>query len=161
MKPSCSSHVALIRALHDAGMKERQPADDLLDVVRVLLLLQGAILIATTIEAIVWGTLFSGAPGAAALMSAGAAGIVLIARLRVRPDRRRLRRLVYVVESVILATFVIDAALAIALAHALPPVAAIFTDCALPFSVVFLLRRSSGVRTPAPLGGAGLLEGSR
>lgn len=161
MKPSCSSHVALIRALHDAGMKERQPADDLLDVVRALLLLQGAILVATTVEAVVWGTLFSGAPGAPALMSAVAAGIVLIARLGVRPDRRRLRRLVYVVEGLILATFVIDAALAIALAHALPPLAAVVTDCVLPFSLVFLLRRSSGVRAPAPVGGAGLLEGSR
>lgn len=161
MKPSCPSNVALIRALHDAGMKERQSADDLLDVVRVLLLLQGAILIATTIEAVVWGTLFSGAPGAAALLSAVAAGIVLIARLRIRPDRRRVRRLVSVVEGVILATFVIDAALAIVLAHALPPLTAICTDCVLPLVMVWLLRRSTRASAPAHLGGARLLEGSR
>ena len=142
-------------------MKERQPADDLLDVVRVLLLLQGAILIATTIEAIVWGFLFAGGAGVPALMSAGAAGIVLIARLRVRADRRRIRLFVYVVECVILATFVINAALAIALAHALPPVVAIFTDCVLPFAVVWLLRRSTrAARGSTQPGGAALLEAS-
>ncbi len=142
-------------------MNERQAADDLVDVVRVLLLLQGAILIAATIEATVWGVLFAGGAGVPTLMSGVAAAILLIARLRVRPDRRRIRRLVYVVECLILATFMIDAALAIALAHALPPVAAVLTNCVLPFAVVWLLRRSSRVTAPAPLGGAGLLEGSR
>jgi hypothetical protein len=133
------------------------PADDLLDVVRALLLTQGAILIATTIEAIVWGLAFAGAPGLPVLFSGAAAALVLIARVRVRPDRRRIRRFVYAVESVILATFVIDAALAIALAHALPPIAAVFTDGVLPLSLMLLLRRSTGVRTPGPLGGAGLV----
>jgi hypothetical protein len=143
MKPSCSANVALTRAPHDARMKERGPADDLLDVVRALLLLQGAILIATTIEAIIWGVLFSGTVGAPALMSAAAAAVVLLARLRVRPDRRRTRRLVYLVECAILATFVIDAVLAVALPHALPPPAAVFTGCVLPLSAVLLLRRST------------------
>ena len=157
MKPSRSVNVALIRAPHDARMKDRGPADDLLDVVRVLLLLQGAILLATTIEAVIWGVIFTGVAGAPALMSAAAAAGVLIARVRVRPDRRRIRRLVYLVEGVILATFTIDAGLAIAVAHALPPVAAIFTDGVLPFSLVWLLRRSTGLWTPAALGRVGLL----
>ena len=143
-------------------MKERQPADDLLDVVRVLLLLQGAILIATTIEAVVWGFLFSGGAGVPALMSVAAAAVVLIARLRVRSDRRHIRRLVYVVECVILATFVIDAALAIALAHALPPLAAVLTDFVLPLAVVWLLRRSTRVaRGSTQPSGVALLEGLR
>ena len=111
--------------------------------VRALLLLQGAILIATTIEAVIWGFLFSGTLGAPALVSAAAAGIVLVARPRMRPDRRRTRRLLYLVECVTLATFVVNAALAVVLAHALPPLAAMFTDCALPLSVVLLLRRST------------------
>ena len=47
----------------------RRPADDLLEVARALLLLQGAILIATTIEALVWAAVFPGASGSPALMS--------------------------------------------------------------------------------------------
>jgi len=143
-------------------VKERQPADDILDVVRVLLLLQGAILIATTIEAVVWGFLFSGGAGVPALLSVAAAAIVLIARLRLRSDRRRIRRLVYVVECVILATFVIDAALAITLAHAFPPLVAVFTDFVLPLAVVWLLRRSTrAARAWTQPSGVAFLEGSR
>ena len=131
--------------------EQPRPTNDILDVVRVLLLMQGAILIATSLEAIVWGMAFSGAPGLPVLMSGSAAAIVLIARQRVRPEHRRARRLVYVVECLILATFVLETALAIALAHAIPPAMAILTQLVLPFSVVYLLRRSARpVRAPMP-----------
>lgn len=136
---------------------EGRPADDVLDVARVLLLVQGAILVATTIEAVIWGVIFAGAPGAPALLSGAAAAAVLIARLRMRPDRRRIRRLVYVVESLILVTFAVDAALAIALAHALPPLAAMFTEGMLPLAVVVLLHRTAGARPAAPAGAAALV----
>ncbi len=139
---------------------ERRPADDLLDVVRVLLLVQGAILIATTIEAAVWGAAFSGAPGVPMLMSGIAAAIVLIARLRISADRPAARRLVYAVECVVLVTFALETALAIALAGALPPVAAVLTQLALPLSVVTLLRRASrSARGAMRPHGAGALEG--
>jgi hypothetical protein len=161
MKRSCSANATLMRAFHDASMNERRPAqnnvEDILAVVRVLLLLQGAILIATTLEAIIWGVIFSGTVGVAALMSGLAAAIALVARVRVRPDRRRIRRLTYVVEGAILATFLIDLAAALVLAHALPPLAAIFTDGLLPLAVVWLLRRSTRAAAPAPLGGTGLV----
>jgi hypothetical protein len=148
MKRSCSGNVALMGAHQDRRMQiERRPADDLLDVVRVLLLVQGAILIATTIEAAVWGVAFSGAPGVPMLMSGAAAAIVLIARLRITVSGRpTARRLVYAVECVVLVTFVLESALAIALAGALPPVAAVLTQLALPLSVVTLLRRSRSAR---------------
>ena len=139
---------------------DRRPADDLLDVVRVLLLAQGAILVATTIEATVWGVAFSGAPGVPMLMSGAAAAIVLIARLRISADRPTSRRLVYAVECVVLVTFVFETALAIALAGALPPVAAVLTQLALPLSVVALLRRASrSARRAMRPHGAGALEG--
>ena len=158
MKASSSTNAGLMRAPHDARMQiEGRPGDDLLDVVRALLLMQGAILIATTIEAVIWGVVFSGAPGVPALCSGAAAALVLAARLRLRPDRRLIRRLVYVVEVLILVTFAIDSALAIALAHALPPLAAMFTDGLLPLAVLLLLGRSAGVKTPSPVGGAGLV----
>ena len=140
----------------------RRYDEDLLDVARVLLLVQGAILVATTIEATVWGVAFSGAPGVPMLMSGAAAAIVLIARLRISADRPTSRRLVYAVECVVLVTFVLETALAIALAGALPPVAALLTQLALPLSVVALLRRASrSARGAMRPHGAGALEGMK
>lgn len=136
---------------------DARPADQLLDVARVLLLLQGAILVATTIEALLWGALFMGAAGAPFLMSAAAAAVVLIGRVRLRADRRRTRRLIYVVEGLVLATFVVNTTLAIALAGALPPAAAVLTQLALPLSVVLLLRGwTRAASRPMPVSSGGL-----
>jgi hypothetical protein len=121
----------------------RRPADDLLEVAKVLLLLQGALLVATTIEALVWAVFFPGASGSPALMSGAAAVAILFARIRVRPDRRWSRRLVYFGEGVILLTAAIDLAIGLALAHALPPMVAVLTQIALPIAVIALLRRSA------------------
>src|ERR1700716_2131638 len=105
----------------------RRPADDLLEVARALLLLQGAILIATTIEALVWAAVFPGARGSPALMSGAAAVVILVGRIRLGVDRRWARRLVYLVEGFVLLTPAIDLAVGLALAHALPPVVALLT----------------------------------
>jgi hypothetical protein len=121
---------------------DRGPAEDLLDVARVLLLVQGAILVATTIEALIWGVVFAGA-GGTPLFSAASAVALLIARVRLRPDRTRPRRFVYVVEGLALAFVAVDIALAIALTHALPPLVAVVTQLVLPLSVITLLRRST------------------
>jgi hypothetical protein len=123
--------------------------EDLLDVARVLLLVQGAILVATTIEALLWSFVFAGAAGAPVWFSGAAATIILVARVRLRADRRRTRRAVYAVETVILVSLAIDTALAIALAGALPPVVALLTQLLLPVSVILLLRRSARA-TAAP-----------
>ena len=120
----------------------RRPADDLLDVVRALLLVQGCILVATTIESLFWGVVFSGA-GGSVLLSFVAASVILVARARLRADRRRPRRLVYAVEVLTVALFVVDAALAVALTRGLPPLMAILTQLVLPLSVIALLRRSA------------------
>jgi hypothetical protein len=121
-------------------------ADQLLDVARALLLLQGAILVATTLEALIWGAVFGA--GASVLLSGLSAAAILVARARLRGDRRRPRRVVYVVEGAIVVFCVIDVALAIALTHALPPVVAILTQLVLPTSVIAVLRRSARA-TPA------------
>jgi hypothetical protein len=118
-----------------------RPADDLLDIARALLLLQGAILVATTIEALVWGAFFPG--GGAALLSGVSAVVILVARVRLRADRRWSRRLVYVVEGSTVAFFAVDIVLAAVLAQALPPVVALLTQLVLPISVAALLRRSA------------------
>ena len=137
---------------------DARPAGELLEVARVLLLLQGAILIATTIEALAWGTLFAGAPGAPFVMSAAAAAVVLIGRVRLRADRRRTRRLISVVEGLILAMFMVNSALAIALAGVLPPATAVVTQLALPMCVLVLLHRSSRAAPAATQPSAGTLE---
>jgi hypothetical protein len=121
----------------------RRSAADLLDVTRALLLLQGAILVATTIEALVWSLVLAGAGGAPILVSAAAAAVIFTARARLRADRRWSRRLVYGVEGLTLATVAIDMALAIALTGALPPAVALLTRVVLPMSVIALLRRSA------------------
>jgi hypothetical protein len=121
----------------------RGPADELLDVARALLLFQGAILIATTIEALVWAAVFPGASGSPVLMTGAAAIVLLAGRLRLRADRRWTRRLVYAVQGFILLTAAADIAIALLLAHALPPMVALLTQVVLPIAVIALLRRAA------------------
>ena len=120
----------------------RRPADDLLEVARALLLLQGSILVATTIESLFWGFVFPGA-GGALMMSGASALVILVARARLRADRRWARRVVYAVEVLMLVAIAVDIVLALALTHALPPVVALLTQLVLPTSVVAILRRSA------------------
>ena len=108
----------------------------------MLLHVQGAILLATTVEALIWGSAFGGGGGVPFVMGGIAAAIVLVARARLHVERRWSRRLVYGVEVFTLATFAIDTILAIALTGALPPVVAILTRLVLPVAVIALLRRS-------------------
>lgn len=129
---------------------ERRPADDLLAVIRVLLLVQGAVLVATTIEALFWSLVFPGAGGTTVVLSGVAAVAILVARVRVRADRRGTRRAIYIVEGVVLATFVIDAALALVLTQAFPPAVAALTGFVLPLCVIALLRRVTRANAPVP-----------
>lgn len=140
----------------------RRPADDLLDVARALMLFQGAILVATTIEAFLWALLFAGASGSPVVMSGASAIVILVGRSRLRADRRWTRRLVYLVEGLILLTAAVDVAISLALAGALPPLVALLTQVALPISVITLLRHSALLpRTPLlQSGGRGLVEGA-
>ena len=136
----------------------RRPADDFLDVARVLLLLQGSILVATTIESVIWGMAFAGAAAAPFLLSAAAAVVILVARSRLRGDRRGTRKLVYGVEGFTLAFFALDLVLAIALTGTPPPAVAVLTRFVLPLSVIFLLRQSTRAtvvpRSPTAVEGA-------
>ena len=144
MKRSSSGHLSLIRRLdHQRMQTTRRHNDELLDVARVLLLVQGAVLVATTIESLFWTLVFPGAAGAPFLMSAVAAVLVLVAGGRLRADRSRTRRIVYVVETVILANLVIDLALAVVITGHVPPIVALLTRFVLPLCVIALLRHST------------------
>ena len=137
----------------------RRPAEELLEVTRALLLLQGAILVATTIESLIWGFVFPGA-GGVLLMSGASAVVILVARVRLRADRTWARRLVYAVEGLILLTAAVDTAFSLALAHALLPMVALLTQIALPISVIALLRRSGRVARAGTARGSAGLEGA-
>jgi hypothetical protein len=137
-----------------------RPDNELLEVARVLLLVQGSILLATTIEALIWGAAFAGAAGATVFLSGAAAAVILVGRARLRADRRWSRRLVYVVEVVTLVTLAIDTALAIALTGALPPAVALLTRLLLPLAVIVLLRRGARGR-PASISSSTALVGTQ
>jgi len=128
----------------------RRRTDELLDVARVLLLVQGAVLFATTVEALFWSLVFPGAAGAPFLMSAVAAVSVLVSGARLRAGRSWTRRVVYVVETVILVNLVIDLALAVAITGHVPPIVALLTRFVLPLSVIALLRQTARA-TVAPV----------
>jgi hypothetical protein len=85
--------------------------------------------------------------------------VILVASIRLRADRRWARRLVYVVEGLILVLFAIDIVLAIALTHALPPLVALMTQLVLPISVVTLLRRSARAAARLPAAAVAALGG--
>jgi hypothetical protein len=150
MKRSSSGNAALIQRPDTSLMETtRRPADDLLDVARALLLVQGSILIATTIEAAVWGLAFAGSSGVPVLLSGGAAVTILVARSRLRVGRSLSRRFVYAVEGFTLAFLALDLVLGIALTGTPPPAVALLTRFVLPLSVIYLLRQSA--RTTAPI----------
>ena len=136
----------------------RRPSDDLLDVARALLLLQGALLVATTIESLFWGLAFA-STGGALVMSAGSAVVILVARTRLRSDGTWARRLVYAVEGLILLTAAIDTVISLALAHALLPMVTLLTQIALPIAVIALLRRSRH-SSAATSSGRAVLQGA-
>jgi hypothetical protein len=123
--------------------RTRRPTDELLDVARVLLLLQGAVLVATTIESLIWTLVFPGAAGTPFLLSGVAAVLVLVASARVRVGRSWTRRVVYGVETVVLVNLVIDLVLAVVITGHVPPIVALLTRFVLPLSVIGLLRQST------------------
>lgn len=159
MKRSSSGNAALIQWLETRLMDmTRRTADDFLDLARVLLLLQGSILVATTIESLIWGMAFVGAAAAPLLLSGGAAAVILVARARLRADRRWTRRLVYGVEGFTLAFLALDLALAIALTGTPPPAVALLTRFVLPVFVIFLVGQSA--REAAPIARGFAVEGT-
>ncbi|HKW78102.1 MAG TPA: hypothetical protein VJQ09_03320 [Candidatus Limnocylindria bacterium] len=113
------------------------------DVIRVLLLVQAAILLASTIEAFVFSGFFAGGSRLTVVLSGAAALTVLFARSRLDGSLRR--RLLYMVEGFIVATFGLDMLLALLMTHASPPLVAILTAFALPLAIVALLRRSPAI----------------
>ena len=110
------------------------------EVLRVLLLLQAAILVVTTVEAAIFGAAFAGAPGMPFLLSAVATVGVFAARARVGSPGAWPRRLLYVVEGVLIASIGIDTVFALFVTHVAPPLLAALTRFVVPLAVIALLR---------------------
>jgi hypothetical protein len=114
-----------------------------LDVVRVLLLLQGAILVANTIEAGLFAVAFSAGVVPSVLATAFAAVAIFIGRARLGHGGRRSRRAIYVVEGVIIAMLALDVILALVLTHQTVPAMAVLTRFVLPVAVIALLGQAA------------------
>jgi hypothetical protein len=126
-----------------AGVDEtmRTGAAAELDVVRVLLLLQGAILVANTIEAGLFAVAFSAGVAPSVLATAVAAVAIFIGRARLGGGGRRSLRAVYIVEGVIIVMLALDLVLALVLTHQTVPPMAVLTRFALPVAVIAILGR--------------------
>lgn len=110
------------------------------ELLRVLLLLQGAILVVTTVEAAIYGAAFAGAPGVPFLLSAGATAAVFLARARIDGQGRWPRGLLYLVEGSLIASIGMDTAFSLFVTHGAPPMIAALTRFVLPLAVIALLR---------------------
>ena len=117
---------------------------DLLEVAALLVLLQGAVLVAGILESLVFAA-FVG-PGAigTAILGALAAALTLWASAALRRGSRRARRLTLVAESVATVVAVLESMVALLIAGALLPPVALLTRVVVPVAVIVLVRRSSG-----------------
>lgn len=127
----------------DAVMRAHTQRAELMDVVRVLLLFQGAILVVNALEAAVFAMAFSAAVTPTMLLTAASALAVLISRSRLTSGSRRGRRMIAVVEGVIIVSLAIDTALALFLTHQPLPLVAVLTRFALPVATLALLAHTA------------------
>jgi hypothetical protein len=137
------------------------PDPTVVDLARVLVLLQGAFAVLSTVELGVWA-IFGGigtlAPSFALTAAAAVATLSLAAGLGRRA--RRSRRLVLWVEGAVLFAAAADLVLALLLAHRPLELVPMLTRVALPIAVIVLMRRpvakamASSAHVPSPPEGA-------
>jgi hypothetical protein len=113
---------------------------DLVEVVRVLVLMQGAILVATTIEAAIFGLAFGPASRPAVLLTAGAAILTLTTARGLGRRRRWARRLTIIAEIGVLAGGLLELGLALAFTGAAIGIVPILTRLVVPIIVIVALR---------------------
>lgn len=134
----------------------------LIEVVRILVLLQGAIALTSALEAAILGAAFAGSATPSFILTAGGALVTLSLAAALGRRARRARRLVIWLEIGWLLVAVVDLALAVFLARrALEPVP-ILTRLVLPLAIVYLLRRPA-LRTafaPPPAGEPAVTKGA-
>ena len=117
----------------------------ILELARVLVLLQGAVLVATTLEALVWAGFFRPTAGPSIVLSGGSAALTLAAAWALgRPVGRLVRlarRWTLIAETGVIALALIDLGLAFAIAGAPFGLVPALTRLAIPIAVIVLLRQ--------------------
>ena len=139
---------------------------DLVEVARVFVLMQGAVLVATTIEAAIFGVAFGPAAGSAFVLTACAAVLTLATARGLGRRRRWARKVTIVAEVAILAGALLELGLSLLVLGAAIGLVPILTRVVVPIVVIAALRsraaRATFGTTTAParaaLAGAPLAE---
>lgn len=114
---------------------------DLLDVLRVLLLLQAALFLVAAIEGLVFQAFFGPTALGSGALSLLVGGGLLVARARLGRLARRGRRLLVGFEGFVLTIAVLETALALVMAGQLLGLVPAITRGLLPIAIVVLVRR--------------------
>jgi len=126
-----------------------------IDLARTIILVQGAILVAATIESFLFAAAFGPAAGIGVALTAGAAILTLVTAARLGAGRdaaglsglvghagpgRRIRRWTIIAEGAVIATFLVDLGLAIVVTGAPIGLVALMTRLVAPLVVIALVR---------------------
>ena len=126
-------------------MQSRAAPHGIFALASVLVLLQGAIFVATTFEAVMWASFFGPTVGPSVVLSGGAAALTLTAAWALgRPAgllARLARRWTLIAEAGVILLALVDLGLAVAIAGAPFGLVPALTRLAIPGAVIVLLRR--------------------
>ncbi|MBF6605482.1 MAG: hypothetical protein IVW53_07875 [Chloroflexi bacterium] len=117
------------------------PPDDIVELVRIIVLLQAATLTLATLETTVWFVAFGPTVGPSLALTAMSAMLTYATAVGLRRHARWARRVTLVAESLVFAGGSIDAVLALVVAGGPPPLVVALTRIAVPVLVIVLLRR--------------------
>ncbi|MBM3677286.1 MAG: hypothetical protein FJW96_05295 [Actinobacteria bacterium] len=131
---------------------------DAVDLARLLVLLQGALLVLSSVEVAIWGVFSGGlvALGPTAIVTVASAALTLWLAAALGARRRHARRVVLVGEGSVLLFALVDLGLALAFLHRPLELVSLLTRLVLPVAVIWLLRRPAArvafARRPKALG---------
>ncbi len=127
----------------DWGMRDDIQLDGgPIEVVSLLVFIQGAVALTLSIEAIGGAIIFGGVPIPGALLSLGGTFLTFYLGRRVRRRSRRARRWLKILQFGWLTMAMVDTGLALFLAGVGPGPAALFTRFFLPISILWILRKT-------------------
>lgn len=138
------------RRLIVARMNRSTSPADLLDVLRVLLLLQVSLFVVAAIEAAAFVGFFGPGGLGSVVLSLAAATFVLVTRRRLDRLGRRGRRALVALEVVLVGSLALDTILALAMAGQVPGLMPAITQGLLPIAIVRLVRRAAAIPGGTP-----------
>ena len=124
-----------------AARATRSLRPDLMEVAHILVLVQGAILVASTVEAVFFLAFAGAAAGVSLALTAGAAVLTLATAAGLARGSRRARRWTLLAESGVLAFGLLDLVLALLMTGEAPPPVPLLAGLVVPAGVIAILRR--------------------